>query len=235
MHNPVVSDYEKAKTVIGEISSLSQQILDARLALTRSKQRHPEPRLTVSSASSQLDSQVMKMQESADQLQGVNAKVSGVKEGIKAKSKKLEALRSQRAEAEKIRSSKVEEVEDPRYAGLYDWYAEFLSPAVKETHHRSRYTAAIALHQSILGLEVFHVESENELQLTYRIISTPEPYELKVKLLFVPNTRQLADAEITGVDEDLSDLVDQHVRSNDPPGLLVAVLGQARDSSGSTY
>lgn len=131
MHNPVASDYEKAKTVIGEISSLSQQILDARLALTRSKQRHPEPRLTVPSASSQLDSQVMKMQESADQLQGVNAKVSGVKEDIKAKSKKLEALRSQRAEVEKIRSSKVEEVEDPRYAGLYDWYAEFLSPVMK--------------------------------------------------------------------------------------------------------
>lgn len=131
MHNHVASDYEKAKTVIAEISSLSQQILDARLTLTRSKQRHPEPRLTVSSASAQLDSQIMKMQEAADELQGMNAKVSAGKEGIKAKSKQLEALRSQRAEAEKIRSSKVDEVEDPRYAGLYDWYGEFLSPAVK--------------------------------------------------------------------------------------------------------
>jgi len=119
-------DYEKAKTVITEISSLSQQILDARLALTRSKQRHPEPRLTVSSASAQLDSQIMKMQESADELQGMNAKVSAVKEDIKAKSKQLEALRSQRAEVEKIRSSKVDEVEDPRYAGLYDWYMAIL-------------------------------------------------------------------------------------------------------------
>ena len=124
MYNSVDSDYEKAKTVITEISSLSQQILDARLALTRSKQRHPEPRLTVSSASAQLDSQIMKMQESADELQGMNAKVSAVKEDIKAKSKQLEALRSQRAEVEKIRSSKVDEVEDPRYAGLYDWYGD---------------------------------------------------------------------------------------------------------------
>ncbi|KAF9652460.1 hypothetical protein BDM02DRAFT_3089128 [Thelephora ganbajun] len=210
----VEEDYEKAKTVIAEISSLSQQILDTRLALTRSKQRHPEPRLTVSSASAQLDSQIMKMQESADELQGVNAKVSAVKEDIKAKSKRLEALRSQRAEFEKIRSSKVDEVEDPRYAGLYDWY-----------------TAAIALHQSILGLETFRVESENELQLIYRINSTPEPHKLKVKLLFMPNTRQLADAEVTGIDEDLGYLVDLHVRSNDAPGLLVAVLARARDTS----
>lgn len=214
--SPLTSDYERAKTVITEISSLSQQILDARLALTRSKQRHPEPRLTVSSASAQLDSQIIKMQESADELQMVNEKVSAVKEDIKAKSRQLEALRSQRAELEKIRSSKVDEVEDPRYAGLYDWY-----------------TAAISLHQSILGLETFHAESENELQLVYRITQTPEPRELKVKLLFMPNTRQLADAEITGIDGDLSYLVDLHVRSNDAPGLLVAVLAQARESAGT--
>ena len=130
-HDPLVSDYQKAKTVIAEISSLSQQILDARLALTRSKQRHPEPRLTVSSATAQLDSQIMKMQESSDELQGVNAKVSAVKEDIKTKTKQLEALRSQRAEVEKIRSSKVDEVEDPRYAGLYDWYIEYRSPVLR--------------------------------------------------------------------------------------------------------
>ena len=79
------------------------------------------------------------------------------------------------------------------------------------------------------------MESENELQLVYKITSTPEPRELEVKLLFVPNTRQLADAEITGIGEDLSYLVDLHVRSNDAPGLLVAVLALARDSSSSTH
>ena len=62
------------------------------------------------------------MQESADELQGVNDRVFAVKEDIKAKSRQLEGLRSQRAELEKIRSSKVDEVEDPRYAGLYDWF-----------------------------------------------------------------------------------------------------------------
>jgi hypothetical protein len=100
-----------------------------------------------------------------------------------------------------------------------------------KTHSCPRYTAAISLHQSILGLETFHMESENELQLAYKIISTPEPRELKVKLLFIPNTRQLADAEIMGIDDDLSHLVDLHVRSNDAPGLLVAVLARARDNT----
>ena len=79
------------------------------------------------------------------------------------------------------------------------------------------------------------MESENELQLIYRITSTPEMRELKVKLLFVPNTWELADAEITGIDEDLSYLVDRHVRSNDVPGLLLALLVRARDSNDATH
>lgn len=84
-----------------------------------------------------------------------------------------------------------------------------------------------------MGLETFHAESENELQLVYKVSQTPEPRELKVKLLFIPNTRQLADAEIAGIDGDLSYLVDLHVRSNDAPGLLVAVLAQARERAGT--
>ena len=104
-----------------------------------------------------------------------------------------------------------------------------------EIHPWPRYTAAIALHKSILGLETFHLESENELQLVYRTSPAPEPRELTVKLLFVPNTRQLADAEVTGIDEDLSFLVDLHVRSNDAPGLLVAVLARARECGNSIH
>jgi len=79
------------------------------------------------------------------------------------------------------------------------------------------------------------VESENELQFVYRIAPTPELRELKMKLLFVPNTWKLADAEIMGADEDLSYLVDMHVRPNNSPGLLVAVLARARDSSGNAH
>ena len=84
-------------------------------------------------------------------------------------------------------------------------------------------------------METFHLESENELQLVYKITSTSEPRELKVKLLFVPNARQLADAEVTGIDDDLSYLVDLHVRSNDAPGLVVAVLARARDCGSSAH
>ena len=85
----------------------------------------------MSSATAQLDSQIIKMQESSDELQRANAEVSAVKEDIKAKSKRLEVVRSQRAEVEKIRSSKVDEVEDPRYAKLYDWYVERQPPPLE--------------------------------------------------------------------------------------------------------
>lgn len=89
----------------------------------------------MSSASAQLDSQIMKMQEAADELQGEISKVSAVKESVKAKSMLVEAARIRRAELETIRSSKVDEVEDPRYAGLYDWFVSFLPPSVKAKAH----------------------------------------------------------------------------------------------------
>ena len=65
----------------------------------------------------------------------------------------------------------------------------------------------------------------------YKINSTPEPRKLEVNLLFMPNTWQLADAGIMGIDEDLSHLVGPHVRSNDARGLLVAVLARARNKA----
>lgn len=79
------------------------------------------------------------------------------------------------------------------------------------------------------------MESENELQFVYRITPTPEPRKLKVKLLFVPNTWQLAEAEIIGTDEDLSYLVNMHVLPNNSSGLLVAALSRTRVISGNTH
>ena len=185
----------------------------------------------MSSASAQLDSQIMKMQDSADELQRANAKVSAVKDDIRQRLRRLEAARSLRAELEKVRSSKVDEVEDPRYAALYDWFVSSSSPSVKvKIHSWPRYTAAIVLHQSVLASEAFRVESENELQLAYGLTSTSEPCQLNVNLIFVPNTRQLADAGIGGIEEYLSHLVDPHVRSNDVRGLLAAVLARVRGS-----
>jgi hypothetical protein len=93
-----------------------------------------------------------------------------------------------------------------------------------------RYTASFALHQSLLELETFHTEAENELQLTYTISSDSGSGRLRITLLFVPNTRQLADVEVSEMDIDVGDLIDIHVQSNDVPGLLVAILARARAS-----
>ena len=49
-------------------------------------------------------------------------------------------------------------------------------------------------------------------------------------LLFVPNTRQLADAQVMGMpsDADMSDVVGAHVQANDAFGLIAAVLARTR-------
>jgi hypothetical protein len=104
-----------------EAFSLSQKILDARLTLTRSKQSYPEPRLTVSSASAQLESQVVEMQGFDEELQSLKSQVASMKESMKADAKELEVLRAKRAELEKLRMSHEDESEDPRFASLYDW------------------------------------------------------------------------------------------------------------------
>jgi hypothetical protein len=194
--------------------------------LTRSKQSHPEPRLTVSSATAQLESQVIEMQGLDEELQSLNSQVANVKDDMKARTKELERLRAKRAELEKVRTSKEDESEDPRFAGLYDWYALFVSYASTELIE-FRYTASFALHRSLVGLETLHTEAENELQLTYTVGSSQR---LKITLLFLPNTRQLADAEVSEMDIDVGDLIDIHVQSNDVPALVVSILARARAS-----
>lgn len=62
--------------------------------------------------------------------------------------------------------------------------------------------------------------------LTYRV--TPSR-ELTISLVFVPNTRQLASAEVEGFDDiDVAEVVDLHVLTNDVSGLVAAVLARAR-------
>lgn len=62
--------------------------------------------------------------------------------------------------------------------------------------------------------------------LTYRV--TPSR-ELTISLVFVPNTRQLASAEVEGIDDiDVAEVVDLHVLTNDVSGLVAAVLARAR-------
>jgi hypothetical protein len=77
--------------------------------------------------------------------------------------------------------------------------------------------------------------SENELVLSYAI--DPPHTSAKTKgvvvivLLFLPNTRQLADARIEGLEVDMTNVVDSYVQANDVPGLIWHVLSRARQCS----
>lgn len=77
------ADYDKAKGLTDEASTLASRILDARLQLTRLRQARPHPRLTVASANARLDSQVSEMQELDDELQNLNEIIDEVKEKVK--------------------------------------------------------------------------------------------------------------------------------------------------------
>ncbi|KAH7927501.1 hypothetical protein BV22DRAFT_1111048 [Leucogyrophana mollusca] len=207
----VEEDYNRAKALTEEASSLSQKILDARLQLTRLRQTYPHPRLTVKSASQQLEEQVAEMQAVDEALQDVNERIARVKENVKAGVGEVERLRAARAEVEKMKVAEGEVEEDGRIGGLYDWFS-----------------ASLTLHRSLLSLVSSHSETDNELRLKYAVNGR----EVTIKLLFIPNTRQLAAAEVRmdGADVDLGDVVDTHVHSNDISGLVWAVLARTRHS-----
>ncbi|EMD39151.1 hypothetical protein CERSUDRAFT_134024 [Gelatoporia subvermispora B] len=211
----VEQDYNKAKALTQEAASLADKILDARLTLTRLRQAHPPPRLTVASATAQLDGQVAEMQTLDEALQEVTARVEQVKERVKDGAREVERLRMQRAELEKQVKAGKDEVEDGRVAGLYDWF-----------------TASLALNRRLAALDSYHQASENELHLSYTVRRPAHSgrtiRRVLIKLLFVPNTRRLADAQIDGLEQDLGDLVGAHVQGNDVPGLITAVLMRAR-------
>ncbi|KAJ8489345.1 hypothetical protein ONZ51_g2994 [Trametes cubensis] len=205
--------YSDARSLTQEAAALARQILDARLTLTRLRQAHPHPRLTIPAANAQLDAQVAEMQELDDELQNVTARVEEVKERVMAGSREVERLRVERADLEKTVKAGQDEVQDGRVVGLYDWF-----------------TASLALYRELVSLEASHFESENELHLSYVVTPTgsTERRKIFIKLLFVPNSRQLADAEVAGLVEDIGDVVGAHVQANNVPGLIAAVLARAR-------
>lgn len=133
-----------------EAVDLARKILDTRLALTRLRQAHPHPRLTVPSAEMQLDKQVEEMQTLEEQLQGLNEKIDGVKEKVKTGARDVERLRVQRADLEKqVRASQTD-VEDTRVIGLYDWYVrtyhgDFTHLTFPQVHRFSRSSRASPL------------------------------------------------------------------------------------------
>ena len=122
------ADYNKARALAQEAVALTSKILDARLTLTRLRQAHPHPRLTIPAANAQLDAQVEEMQALDDELQRVNAEVDAIKEQVKGGARDVERLRVERAELEKTVSQGQKEVQDGRVVGLYDWYVSETSP-----------------------------------------------------------------------------------------------------------
>ncbi|KAJ8594961.1 hypothetical protein M405DRAFT_728882 [Rhizopogon salebrosus TDB-379] len=205
----VEEDYKKAQTLTLQASTLSQRILDARLSLTRLRQAHPHPRLTITTANQQLDGQVEEMQALDMELADVNEKIAAVRERIKVGTSEVERQRVVRAEVEKaVEVGAGERVEDERVVGLYDWFSTITSA-----------------HHALLSLLSAHSESDNELRLTYLV----HDHEVCITLLFIPNTRRLAEARVEGVEEStIGDVVDAHIMANDVSGLVWAVLARAR-------
>lgn len=209
----VEQDYQKVKIATERAAVLAQNIVDARLALTRLRQTHPQPRLTIPLADQKLVDQVTEMQTLSDEVAVVKKKVQAVKEQAKSRALEVEKLRLERAEAEKaVKMSQVEE-DDSRLVPLYDWY-----------------TASLTLHQSIYNLHESFSASENELHLTYNL-GTPSTAKLiKLILIFVPNARQLVTVQTSGLEElgvDVSDVIDSHVAANNVQGLVAAILARA--------
>ena len=58
---------------------------------------------------------------------------------------------------------------------------------------------------------------------------------ITIVLIFLPNTRQLADVRVEGLDKvDMTNAVDSCVQANDVPGLIWHVLSRARQTPTTT-
>jgi hypothetical protein len=71
--------------------------------------------------------------------------------------------------------------------------------------------------------------SENELMLSYEIgLKAKNPRIVVIVLLFLPDTRQLADVRIEGLEGlDVTNFIESCVQANDVPGLIWHVLSRA--------
>ncbi|KAF5350277.1 hypothetical protein D9758_007807 [Tetrapyrgos nigripes] len=211
----VEDDYVQIQKSTARAAELGQKIIDARLALSRLRQTHPQPRLTLDTAQETLDGQIAEMQELQDKIKDVQDKVQSIKQQMKTGSLEVEGLKTQRAEVEKdAKQVKVEE-DDTRLAPLYDWFM-----------------ASLAFHRSIQDLEEMNSVSDNALELKYRLEDVKgEFHSMTVTLIFMPDTRQLASVEIGDtreVGDELAEVIDAHISTNNVRGLLSAILARAR-------
>ncbi|KAJ7729686.1 hypothetical protein DFH07DRAFT_930068 [Mycena maculata] len=206
----VEQDYLKLKESAARAATLTQKIIDARLALTRLRHAHPQPRITIPAAEQRLADQVTEMQVLADNIEQASTKVQSLKGNVKSGTQELEKLRAERAEAEKaVKAARVNE-DDGRLVPLYD-----------------QHMASLGFHRAVLHITDSQHVSENEIRLTY----TVRRRQISITLIFHPNTKRLAMASVGGLDElgvDAAEIVDSHIGTNDAHGLIAAVLAMAR-------
>ncbi|KAK0217380.1 hypothetical protein EDD85DRAFT_869003 [Armillaria nabsnona] len=208
-------DYNRVKEASSQAADLSKKIIDARLALTRLRQTHPQPRLTVQMADQKLADQIVEMQELTDKIEAVTHKVKEVKDRVKGGALEVENLRIQRAEVEKNVKA---DVDDGKWLPLYDWF-----------------TASLTLHRSIIDLTQLDNVSDNEIRLTYKVDpSQSEPRDISIALIFVPGTRTLAAVQVGGIEDlhiDVSEVIDAHILVNDVQGVVAAIIARIRNEA----
>ncbi|KAM6503745.1 hypothetical protein JOM56_000688 [Amanita muscaria] len=217
----VEEDYDKVEKQTEKATTLAQKIIDAKLTLTRLRQTHPHPRLTIPMADQKLAEQVEQMQTLHDKVQEISKNAQTIKEGVKEGSLEVEKLRMQRAELEKtVKAIKIDDEGDDnrKLKPLYDWFM-----------------VTLAIHRLIHGLHQSHAASENELRLTYSVAPSPadKPTLITICLIFAPDTRHLAAVQVAGLEEldlDVGDVIDTHIQTNDVYGLVAAVLSHVRVS-----
>ncbi|PBK61594.1 hypothetical protein ARMSODRAFT_1008640 [Armillaria solidipes] len=211
----VETDYNRVKEASSQAADLSKKIIDARLALTRLRQTHPQPRLTVQMADQKLADQIVEMQELTDKIEAVTHKVKEVKDRVKGGGLEVENLRIQRSEVEK---SVKADVDDGKWLPLYDWF-----------------TASLTLHRSIINLTQLDNVSDNEIRLTYKVDpSQSEPRDISIALIFVPGTRKLAAVQVGGIEDlhvDVSEVIDAHVQVNDVQRVVAAIIARIRNEA----
>lgn len=84
-------------------------------------------------------------------------------------------------------------------------------------------------HKDLWSLESHQAPSENELHLAYALDSSSGARKrIYVTLLFVPNTRRLAEAQVEGISGSLEEVIGVHTQANDVSGLIAALLAMAR-------
>ncbi|KAK0203896.1 hypothetical protein DFS33DRAFT_1475302 [Desarmillaria ectypa] len=211
----VETDYNRIKEASSQAVDLSKKIIDARLALTRLRQSHPQPRMTVQSADQKLADQIVEMQELTDKIEAVTHKVKEVKDKVKGGALEVENLRIQRAEVEK---SVKTDVDDSKWLPLYDWF-----------------TASLTLHRSIINLTQLNNISDNEIRLTYKVdLTQSESRDISIALIFVPGTRKLAAVQVGGIEDlhiDVTEVIDAHVQVSDVQGVVAAIITRIRNEA----